>query len=205
LNYLIIFVAIFLAFFSTFQSRDIWFKFIDFSIKIEKPIDIDFIQEIINGLTNGLIPRIHLAKTAQTYALKNTQQSALAGLSIIEALEKDLANNLVAKQFAQVWQICEENGAPLTSALNQLAQQLRTESELKDELTGAMAAAKLSAWVLAGLPIFGIFLASFLGVNSLNWLRISHIGNINLVLAVFLETIGIYWVVKINKKIAGLI
>jgi hypothetical protein len=40
-----------------------------------KPIDEDFIQEIINGITNGLVPRIVLAKVCEDYFLTRTKKS----------------------------------------------------------------------------------------------------------------------------------
>jgi Flp pilus assembly protein TadB len=59
--------------------------------------------------------------------------------------------------------------------------------------------------VLAGLPIFGIVLARFLGVNSLQWLMTSNIGNYNIVAALILETTGIIWVTKITSRIENLL
>ena len=143
-------------------------RMIKFKIKTKsKPIDEDFIQEIVNGITNGLVPRIVLAKICQDDFLTNTAQAALSGESIKKSLELDLPEDLVAKGFGSLWQVCENNGAALSPALNQFAQQIRTEKELRQELSSSMSGAKLSAWVLAGLPLFGIVLAGFLGVNSL--------------------------------------
>ena len=97
------------------------------------------------------------------------------------------------------------NGAALSPALNQFAQQIRVEKELRQELSSSMSGAKLSAWVLAGLPLFGIVLAAFLGVNSLEWLANSKIGNFNIVAALILEVIGIVWVKKITSRIENLL
>jgi tight adherence protein B len=79
------------------------------------------------------------------------------------------------------------------------------EKELRQELSSSMSGAKLSAWVLAGLPLFGIVLAGFLGVNSLEWLANSRIGNFNIVLALILEIIGIIWVRRITSRIENLL
>ena len=179
---------------------------IKFQVKTKsKPIDEDFIQEIIGGITNGLVPRIVLAKICDDYFLFQTKQAALAGDSVIEFLEFDLPKNLVAKGFGSIWQVCENNGAALTPALTQFGQQIRTEKELRQELSSSMSGAKLSAWVLAGLPLFGIVLAGFLGVNSLKWLSTSSIGNYNIIAALILETTGILWVRKITSRIENLL
>jgi len=181
-------------------------KSLKFKIKSKaRPIDEDFIQEIINGITNGLVPRIVLAKLCEDYFLTKTKQDALAGNSIIKSLKLDLPEDLLAKGFGSLWQVCENNGAGLSPALNQFAQQIRTEKELREELSSSISGAKLSAWVLAGLPLFGIVLAGFLGVNSLQWLSTSSLGNYNIVAALILETTGIIWVTKITSRIESLL
>ena len=191
---------------TTFASLKLTLKrMVKFKIKTNsKPIDEDFIQEIVNGITNGLVPRIVLAKICQDYYLSNTAQAALSGDSVVKSLEMDLPEDLLAKGFGSLWQVCENNGASLSPALNQFAQQIRTEKELRQELSSSMSGAKLSAWVLAGLPLFGIVLAGFLGVNSLHWLSNSSIGNYNIIAALVLEISGIIWVTKITSRIENL-
>ena len=181
-------------------------KSIKFPIKTKAlPIDDHFAQEIVNGISSGLVPRIVLAKICGEYYLENTRIACLSGTSITQAIKIDLPNDLAAKSFASLWQVCENNGASLSPALNQFAQQIRVEKELRQELSSSMSGAKLSAWVLAGLPLFGIVLAGFLGVNSLEWLANSKIGNFNIVAALVLEVIGIIWVRKITSRIENLL
>jgi tight adherence protein B len=181
-------------------------KSIKFPIKTKAlPIDDHFAQEIVNGISSGLVPRIVLAKICGEYFLENTRIACLSGTSIMKAINIDLPNDLIAKSFASLWQVCENNGAALSPALNQFAQQIRVEKELRQELSSSMSGAKLSAWVLAGLPLFGIVLAAFLGVNSLEWLANSKIGNFNIVAAIILEVIGIIWVKKITSRIENLL
>jgi hypothetical protein len=181
-------------------------KSIKFPIKTKAlPIDDHFAQEIVNGISSGLVPRIILAKICGEYFLENTSIACLSGTSITIAINIDLPNDLVAKGFASLWQVCENNGAALSPALNQFAQQIRVEKELRQELSSSMSGAKLSAWVLAGLPLFGIVLAAFLGVNSLEWLANSKIGNFNIVAALILEVIGIVWVRRITSRIENLL
>jgi hypothetical protein len=181
-------------------------KSINFPIKTKAlPIDDNFAQEIVNGISSGLVPRIVLAKICGEYYLENTRIACLSGASITKAINIELPNDLVAKGFASLWQVCENNGAALSPALNQFAQQLRVEKELRQELSSSMSGAKLSAWVLVGLPLFGIVLAAFLGVNSLEWLVNSKIGNFNIVAALILEVIGIVWVKKITSQIENLL
>jgi hypothetical protein len=192
---------------TTFASLKLTLKrMLKFKINTNsKPIDEDFIQEIVNGVTNGLVPRIVLAKICQDYFLRNTAQASLSGDSVVKSLDLDLPEDILAKGFGSLWQVCENNGAALSPVLNQFAQQIRTEKELRQELSSSMSGAKLSAWVLAGLPLFGIVLAGFLGVNSLQWLSTSSIGNYNIIAALVLEITGIIWVTKITSRIENLL
>jgi tight adherence protein B len=204
---LIVVIAIIILTASTFAGiRTFLNRSIQFPVKTKAlPIDDHFAQEIVNGISSGLVPRIVLAKICGEYFLENTRIACLSGTSITQAIKIDLPNDLVAKSFASLWQVCENNGAALSPALNQFAQQIRVEKELRQELSSSMSGAKLSAWVLAGLPLFGIVLAGFLGVNSLEWLANSRIGNFNIVLALILEIIGIIWVRKITSRIENLL
>jgi tight adherence protein B len=204
---LIVVIAIIILTASTFAGiRTFLNRSIQFPVKTKAlPIDDHFAQEIVNGISSGLVPRIVLAKICGEYFLENTRIACLSGTSITQAIKIDLPNDLVAKSFASLWQVCENNGAALSPALNQFAQQIRVEKELRQELSSSMSGAKLSAWVLAGLPLFGIVLAGFLGVNSLEWLANSRIGNFNIVLALILEIIGIIWVRRITSRIENLL
>jgi hypothetical protein len=204
---IIIVAAIIILTFSTLMGIKTFInKSIKFPIKTKAlPIDDNFAQEIVNGISSGLVPRIVLAKICGEYFLENARIACLSGTSITKAINIDLPNDLVAKGFASLWQVCENNGAALSPALNQFAQQIRVEKELRQELSSSMSGAKLSAWVLAGLPLFGIVLAAFLGVNSLEWLANSKIGNFNIVVALILEVIGIIWVKKITSRIENLL
>jgi tight adherence protein B len=194
---LIILVAIVILTVSTLAGiRTFLNRSIQFPIKTKAlPIDDHFAQEIVNGISSGLVPRIVLAKICGEYFLEKTRI----------ALVVDLPNDLIAKSFASLWQVCENNGAALSPAFSQFAQQIRVAKELRQELFSSMSGAKLSAWVLAGLPLFGIVLAGFLGVNSLEWLANSKIGNFNIVAALILEVIGIIWVRKITSRIENLL
>jgi tight adherence protein B len=204
---LIVVIAIIILTVSTLTGiRTFLNRSIEFPLKTKAlPIDDNFAQEIVNGVSSGLVPRIVLAKICGEYLLENTRIACLSGTSITQAIIIDLPNDLIAKSFASLWQVCENNGAALSPALNQFAQQIRVEKELRQELSSSMSGAKLSAWVLAGLPLFGIVLAGFLGVNSLEWLANSRIGNFNIMAALILEVIGIIWVRKITSRIENLL
>jgi hypothetical protein len=123
---IVIIATIFLTTSTCVALKSILNRLIKFKIKTySKPIDEDFIQEIVNGITNGLVPRIILAKLCEDYFLSNSAQAAVSGDSVKNALELDLPEDLLAKGFGSLWQVCENNGAALSPALNQFAQQIK--------------------------------------------------------------------------------
>jgi tight adherence protein B len=89
--------------------------------------------------------------------------------------------------------------------LSSFNQQIRTENELRQELSSSLAGVKLSAYVLAFLPLIGIFLAFFLGVNSISWLANSSFGKISLAIALILEFVGIIWVKRLVYQVESLL
>ena len=134
---LIVVVVIIILTVSTLTGIRIFLdRSIQFPVKIKAlPIDDHFVQEIVNGISSGLVPRIVLAKICEEYFLENTRIACLSGTSIAQAIKIDLPNDLAAKSFASLWQVCENNGAALSPTLNQFAQQIRVEKELRQELS----------------------------------------------------------------------
>jgi len=169
--------------------------------KIYKKIDEEIIQNIVASITNGLNPRNVLSTISRTNNFEHLSKVSTTGDDLVEAIKIDTDNDLTSVSFAQVWQVCEKNGASLSPVLSSFNQQIRTENELRQELSSSLSGVKLSAYVLAFLPLIGIFLAFILGVNSINWLANSTFGKTSLVLALILEIIGITWVRRLVKKV----
>lgn len=180
-------------------------KRIKITQKINIKIDEEIIQKIISSITNGLNPRNVLSTIAKNNNFKELSKVIATGDDFVDAIKIDTDNDLTSVSFAQVWQVCEKNGASLSPVLTSFNQQIRTENELRQELSSSLAGVKLSAYVLAFLPLIGIFLALILGVNSIHWLANSSIGKISLVLALILEIIGIIWVRRLVSQVESLL
>ena len=188
------------------SNLDTFLKFIGSRIKISKRlkynvVDENFIQKLNSGILNGLIPRKVLEQLAKEYKFSNLEKAVQKGENIQKSIQFDTNNDLTSKSFAQIWQTCETNGASLSPVLTKFNEQLQVEKELRQELESSLSGAKLSAIVLAFLPIIGVLLANFLGANSFNWILNSSVGKICLILGIFLEILGIFWVKKIINNI----
>ena len=168
-------------------------------------INEDLIQKVISSITNGLNPRMVLSKIADENNLRELAKVSTTGDDLVNAIRKDTNNDLTSVSFAQVWQVCERNGASLSPVLTSFNNQIRTENELRQELSSSLSGVKLSAYVLAFLPVIGIILAYLLGVNSISWLTNSSFGKTSLLLALILEIIGVFWVRRLINQVESIL
>ncbi len=168
-------------------------------------INEDLIQKVISSITNGLNPRIVLSSIAKENNLRELSKVSTTGDDLVNAIRKDTNNDLTSVSFAQVWQVCERNGASLSPVLTSFNNQIRTENELRQELSSSLSGVKLSAYVLAFLPVIGIILAYLLGVNSISWLTNSSFGKTSLLLALILEIIGVFWVRRLINHVESIL
>jgi len=172
---------------------------------VNNQINEDLIQKVISSITNGLNPRIVLSNIAKENNLKELAKVSTTGDDLVNAIRKDTNNDLTSVSFAQVWQVCERNGASLSPVLTSFNNQIRTENELRQELSSSLSGVKLSAYVLAFLPVIGIILAYLLGVNSISWLTNSSFGKTSLLLALILEIIGVFWVRRLINQVESIL
>jgi len=170
-----------------------------------KQINEDLIQKVISSITNGLNPRMVLSNIAKENNLRELAKVSTTGDDLVNAIRKDTNNDLTSVSFAQVWQVCERNGASLSPVLTSFNNQIRTENELRQELSSSLSGVKLSAYVLAFLPVIGIILAYLLGVNSISWLTNSSFGKTSLLLALILEIIGVFWVRRLINQVESIL
>ena len=172
---------------------------------VNKQINENLIQKVISSITNGLNPRIVLSNIAKENNLRELSKVSTTGDDLVNAIRKDTNNDLTSVSFAQVWQVCERNGASLSPVLTSFNNQIRTENELRQELSSSLSGVKLSAYVLAFLPVIGIILAYLLGVNSISWLTNSSFGKTSLLLALILEIIGVFWVRRLINHVESIL
>ena len=172
---------------------------------VNKQINEDLIQKVISSITNGLNPRMVLSNIAKENNLRELAKVSTTGEDLVNAIRKDTNNDLTSVSFAQVWQVCERNGASLSPVLTSFNNQIRTENELRQELSSSLSGVKLSAYVLAFLPVIGIILAYVLGVNSISWLTNSSFGKTSLLLALILEIIGVFWVRRLIDHVESIL
>ncbi|MDH6138302.1 tight adherence protein B [Kitasatospora sp. GP30] len=105
-----------------------------------------------------------------------------------------------ANAIAACWQVTADSGSGLAVALDQVAEALRADRALREEIGSELAGPRTTAIVLAALPAFGLALGTALGAGPLRILLRTPLGVGCLVVGVLLETAGLMWTGRIVRQ-----
>lgn len=169
--------------------------------KGKNSLTVEWLEELAAKLQGGTPARVALFSAVENTKLFNTKHACASGSSISYALKNDLPEDDIARALSSCWDICEEAGIGLAEIVTQLVKGVQTKNQLSDELNSSLTQSKLSVWVLALLPLFGLMLASLVGENPIYWLFTNNFGLTVLLLGIIFELIGIYWVTRITNKV----
>ncbi|MGF1427850.1 type II secretion system F family protein [Kitasatospora sp. LaBMicrA B282] len=95
--------------------------------------------------------------------------------------------------LAACWQVATESGTGLAAALDQVADALRADLALREEVQGELAGPRTTVALLAALPAFGLVLGSALGAAPVGILLHTPLGWGCLAAGAVLEAVGLYW------------
>jgi tight adherence protein B len=104
--------------------------------------------------------------------------------------------------LAACWHITTESGVGLATGLDQVADALRAERALKEEIAGELAAPRATIVVLAALPLVGLVLGAMLGARPVQVLLHTPAGTVCLLAGLVLETLGLAWTGRIIRTVA---
>ncbi|MEO6714611.1 MAG: type II secretion system F family protein [Mycobacteriales bacterium] len=139
----------------------------------------------------------HLAK-----ALLSGATAERLGSSVAAALRSSDFGAGALWPVALCWQVCGDTGAALGSTLDRLAAVLSAEREARETVDAELAGARLSAAVMAGLPIIGLLMGTAFGARPIDFLLNTQAGIASLVVAVVLDAAGWYWVQALGTRAA---
>ena len=100
------------------------------------------------------------------------------------------------------WEVSVGSGAVLARSVEQLAVLFGAELEARAVIEAELAGVRLSAAVMACLPILGLALGATLGSEPLQFLFGSVAGRGVLALAAVLDGLGLWWVAALGRKAA---
>ena len=104
-----------------------------------------------------------------------------------------------AEQLGLVMKLQREAGGNTAEVLDRVAEVIRGRMELRRMVDVLTAQARISRWILTGLPIFVLLALSFTGGDYLDPMIHSLIGKIALVFGAILVLIGSVWIKQISK------
>ncbi|MFJ7909784.1 type II secretion system F family protein [Kitasatospora sp. NPDC096204] len=107
-----------------------------------------------------------------------------------------------AAAIAACWRVAADSGSGLAAALDRVAEALRGERALAEEIAGELAGPRATIAVLAALPGVGLFLGAALGARPLEVLLHTPSGLGCLAAGAVLEGLGVLWTARIVRAAA---
>ncbi|MGA5818544.1 type II secretion system F family protein [Kitasatospora sp. NPDC094028] len=107
-----------------------------------------------------------------------------------------------AAAIAACWRVASDGGSGLAAALDRVAEALRGERALAEEIAGELAGPRATIAVLAVLPAAGLLLGAALGARPLDVLLHTPAGLACLAVGTALEGLGVFWTARIVRAAA---
>ena len=104
-----------------------------------------------------------------------------------------------AEQVALVMRLQREAGGNTAEVLDRVAEVIRGRMELRRLVEVLTAQARISRWILTGLPIFVLLALAFTGGDYLDPMFHTLVGQIALVFGAIMVLIGSFWIKQIAK------
>ncbi|WP_371497977.1 type II secretion system F family protein [Kitasatospora sp. NBC_00374] len=114
-------------------------------------------------------------------------------------LAAELPGGRGAAAVAACWQVTTASGTSLAAGLDQVADALRAERALAEEIAGELAGPRTTAVMLAALPLVGTLLGLALGAQPVRILLHTPAGLGCLLGGVLLEAAGLWWTSRIVR------
>ncbi|MEE1787009.1 type II secretion system F family protein [Streptomyces sp. SP17BM10] len=107
-----------------------------------------------------------------------------------------------AAAIAACWRVASDGGAGLAAALDRVAEALRGERALAEEIAGELAGPRTTIAVLAALPAAGLLLGTAMGARPVHVLLHTSAGLGCLAVGAGLEGLGVAWTARIVRAAA---
>ncbi|WP_369183706.1 type II secretion system F family protein [Streptomyces sp. Y1] len=177
---------------------------------------VDLCAALAGELRSGATPEqaLHLVTarlSADPQALRRLGEEPVARLAagryggdVLGAfhLLAELPGGSGAAAIAACWRVASEGGSGLATALDRVAEALRGERALAEEIAGELAGPRATIAVLAVLPAAGLLLGAALGARPLDVLLHTPAGLVCLAAGAALEGLGVLWTARIVRAAA---
>jgi tight adherence protein B len=104
-------------------------------------------------------------------------------------------------RLAVCWQLATEHGLAMSSLMRAAQHDIVERQRFSDRLTSAMAGARATAVILAGLPVLAVLLGQLIGAAPVAFLLGGQAGGWLLVVGVVLACGGLLWSDRITDRL----
>ncbi len=171
---------------------------------------LDALEAVIGELRVGAHPSAAAEVAAQeargaaarAFAV-SAARSRLGGSGADGLRDPDSIVDAELARIADAWQVAEQHGLALAELLAAARADLLGRIRFRTRTTAALAGARATAAVLAGLPLLGIGLGQLMGAAPLHVLLSPGAGTVLLPLGAALACLGLLWTDAITRKVFG--
>ncbi|ALG05827.1 type II secretion system F family protein [Kibdelosporangium phytohabitans] len=173
----------------------------------ERATAVEELAETLRALVSELRAGAHPVVAAETVAADAPPGGAEAMRAIAAAarmggdVERAVRETLFA-DVAHAWALAQRHGLPLADVLAAVVRDLDQRVRFARQVHARMAGPRMSAFVLAGLPLVGIALGQVVGARPLQMLSGTAVGQALLVLGVALLCAGFLWSGRLTRQVA---
>ena len=151
-------------------------------------------------LRAGRVPRDALAAAAEVCPdLLPAVTTARLGGDVAAVLDRSAETPGAAglRALGASWRVAEESGAAFAGVCERVADALRTDEQVRRQVTAGLAGARSTARLLAGLPLLGLVLGHVVGARPMAFLTGTVVGCCCLALGLGLAVTGLAWVERL--------
>lgn len=131
---------------------------------------------------------------------------ARLGADVTGGLRSVAQNSALPAQWARLavcWQLAAEHGLAMSTLMRAAQRDIVERQRFSGQVMSAMAGARATAAILAGLPVLSVILGQLIGADPVAFLLAGHVGGWLLVVGVTLVCGGLLWSDRITDRAAS--
>jgi tight adherence protein B len=106
-------------------------------------------------------------------------------------------------RLAVCWQLASQHGLAMSTLMHAAQRDIVERQRFSGQVTSAMAGARATAAILAGLPVLSVVLGQLIGADPVAFLLAGHAGGWLLVVGITLICSGLLWSDRITDRAAS--
>ncbi|GAA1907839.1 type II secretion system F family protein [Williamsia serinedens] len=177
---------------------------------------LDAVTVIVAEMSVGAHPARACRQAADDLARRPSAEGVAPTLEVVTAMagRAELGGDVAAglqsvggershawARIGVAWRTAEDHGLPMADLVQSVRDDLVARRRFAERTRAALAGARATAAVLAGLPVLGVLLGEAMGARPVAVLLGGGLGGILLVVGVTLVVAGLAWTQRITDKV----